>query len=57
VTENCPSKATKYRSHSKGAPSMETIAKGWELSNFPCYMSMGSRALTHKKRRQQQNII
>lgn len=28
---------------------METIAKGWESSNFPCYMSMGSIVLTQKK--------
>ena len=52
MTENYPLKATMYRSDSKGGLSIETIAKGWELSNFPCYMSMGSTVLTQKRRQQ-----
>jgi hypothetical protein len=56
VTENCPSKATMYRSDSKGGLSMEAIAKEWESSNFPCYMSMGSTVLRQKKKTTENNF-
>jgi len=57
VTENYPSKATMYRSDLKGGLSIETIAKGWESSNFPCYMSMGTIILTYMRRKQQNMIL